>query len=74
MLNVPNALNDPEWDHNPDIKLGMICYCGLPVFWPDNTPFGTICMLDSQERYFDEDAMSLLGRFQTAIEGQLETL
>ncbi|HAS8153124.1 TPA: EAL domain-containing protein [Vibrio vulnificus] len=74
MLNVPNALSDPEWDHNPDIKLGMICYCGLPVFWPDNTPFGTICMLDSQERYFDEDAMSLLGRFQTAIEGQLETL
>ncbi|RAH36125.1 sensor domain-containing phosphodiesterase, partial [Vibrio vulnificus] len=28
-LLVPNALNDKEWDHNPDIKLGMIAYCGL---------------------------------------------
>ncbi|MCF8777728.1 EAL domain-containing protein [Vibrio sp. IRLE0018] len=74
MLNVPNALADPNWDSNPDIKLGMICYCGLPVFWPDNTPFGTICMLDNHERYFDEDSLSLLGRFQTAIEGQLDML
>lgn len=32
MLDVPNALADPDWENNPDIKLGMICYCGLPVF------------------------------------------
>lgn len=29
-LLVPNALKDPEWDHNPDIELGMISYLGLP--------------------------------------------
>ncbi|QXC58761.1 EAL domain-containing protein [Vibrio mimicus] len=74
MLNVPNALSDPAWDKNPDIKLGMICYCGLPVFWPDDTPFGTICILDSQERHFDDKVHALLSRFQSAIEGQLETL
>ncbi|EEY98286.1 Rtn protein [Vibrio sp. RC586] len=74
MLNVPNALADPAWDKNPDIKLGMICYCGLPVFWPDDTPFGTICILDSQERHFDDKVHALLSRFQSAIEGQLETL
>ncbi|RBM31187.1 sensor domain-containing phosphodiesterase [Vibrio tarriae] len=74
MLEVPNALADPNWDHNPDIKLGMICYCGLPVFWPDDTPFGTICILDSRERHFDDRVHSLLARFQSAIEGQLETL
>lgn len=28
-LLVPNALKDPEWDHNPDIELGMISYLGL---------------------------------------------
>ncbi|WP_158119634.1 sensor domain-containing phosphodiesterase [Vibrio metoecus] len=74
MLDVPNALADPDWENNPDIKLGMICYCGLPVFWPDDTPFGTICILDSQERHFDDRVHSLLSRFQSAIEGQLETL
>lgn len=30
-LRVPNALKDPAWDHNPDIELGMISYCGLPL-------------------------------------------
>jgi len=29
-LLVPNALKDPEWDHNPDIEFGMISYLGLP--------------------------------------------
>lgn len=28
-LLVPNALKEPEWDHNPDIELGMISYLGL---------------------------------------------
>ncbi|EEW10515.1 conserved hypothetical protein [Vibrio mimicus VM573] len=74
MLDVPNALADPDWDHNPDIKLGMVCYCGLPVFWPDDSAFGTICILDSKERHFDDRVHSLLSRFQSAIEGQLETL
>ncbi|MBT1443921.1 EAL domain-containing protein [Shewanella sp. JM162201] len=73
-LVVPNALNDPNWDKNPDIKLGMICYCGLPVYWPDNSPFGTICILDSKERHFSERTYALLGRFQSAIEGHLQVL
>ncbi|MCW8334927.1 GAF domain-containing protein, partial [Vibrio sp. DBSS07] len=37
-LLIPNALSDPEWDKNPDIKLGMIAYCGLPINWPSGEP------------------------------------
>ena len=48
-LLVPNALMDPIWDHNPDIKLGMIFYLGFPLMWPDGNIFGTICVLDSKE-------------------------
>ncbi|MEI7868728.1 MAG: hypothetical protein WCI11_12620 [Candidatus Methylumidiphilus sp.] len=43
------ALKDPDWDHNPDIKLGMISYCGLPLTWPDGHIFGTLCILDEKE-------------------------
>lgn len=73
-LNIPNALKDKDWDHNPDIKLGMIAYCGLPLTWPDKTPFGTICMLDSQEREYSPLYRQLLERFQNGINANLASL
>jgi GAF domain-containing protein len=45
-LLVPDALKDPEWDHNPDIRLGMTFFLGYPVTWSDGEIFGTICVLD----------------------------
>ena len=33
-LHIPNALTDPNWDHNPDLRLGMISYLGHPLLWP----------------------------------------
>lgn len=73
-LHIPNALKDKNWDKNPDIKLGMIAYCGLPLRWPDNTAFGTICMLDSKEHHYSKQFRSLLSRFQNGIEANLVTL
>ncbi|RBW65633.1 diguanylate cyclase [Vibrionales bacterium C3R12] len=73
-LNIPNALKDKDWEHNPDIKLGMIAYCGLPLTWPDKTPFGTICMLDSQEREYSLLYRQLLERFQNGINANLASL
>src|SRR5260221_6688224 len=32
-LLVPDARDDDEWRSNPDIKLGMISYLGLPISW-----------------------------------------
>lgn len=29
-LLVPDARQDPQWAHNPDIELGMVSYLGLP--------------------------------------------
>lgn len=73
-LHIPNALKDKEWDNNPDIKLGMIAYCGLPLRWPDDSAFGTICMLDSQEHHYSQQFRNLLARFQNGIEANLITL
>lgn len=49
MLFVPNALEDPEWKHNPKIKHGMTYYVGFPINWPDGKPFGTLCIMDRKE-------------------------
>ena len=53
-LLVPNALHDPHWKDNPDVKLNMLSYLGLPITWPDRTPFGTICVLDSKTNGYNE--------------------
>lgn len=73
-LHVPNALKDKEWDQNPDIELGMIAYCGLPLTWPDQSVFGTLCMLDSKEREYSQPFRHLLERFQNAINANLASL
>lgn len=67
-LRIPNALKNKKWDKNPDIKLGMIAYLGFPVNFPDNTPFGTICVLDTKERQFSDENEKLLLQFKKVIE------
>ncbi|HKJ99831.1 MAG TPA: hypothetical protein VJ959_13005 [Desulfotignum sp.] len=39
-LLVDNALKYQEWKENPDVKLNMISYYGLPITWPDKDFFG----------------------------------
>ncbi|MFW6389467.1 MAG: PAS domain S-box protein, partial [Marinilabiliaceae bacterium] len=67
-LCIPNALKDKKWDKNPDIKLGMIAYLGFPINFPDQRPFGTLCVLDIKERAFGDEDEKLLLQFKKAIE------
>ena len=67
-LSIPNATKDPKWDKNPDIKLGMIAYLGFPINFPDNQPFGTLCVLDNKERPFTLLTEKLLVQFTHVIE------
>ncbi|MBY4677004.1 bifunctional diguanylate cyclase/phosphodiesterase [Marinobacterium arenosum] len=73
-LLVADALHDPLWCNNPDIKLGMISYCGLPLNWPNGQPFGTICILDSKRNPYDTAKRQLLSCFRQAVEANLATL
>jgi PAS domain S-box-containing protein len=73
-LLVPNALKDPDWDKNPDIKLGMISYLGLPLLWPNGEVFGTICVLDSKENRYQAEYESLLRQFKRLVEAHLSLL
>jgi len=73
-LYVPNALEDPEWDHNPDIELGMISYYGVPVNWPNSDKFGTFCILDKVEKRLTQKEKDLIGHFAKIIEMTLELM
>lgn len=73
-LLVPNALSDPLWDQNPDIKLGMIAYCGFPLTWPTGDIFGTICILDLKENRFSDKVYELMSRFRDSIQLGLENI
>lgn len=73
-LLIPNAEKDVKWKDNPDIKLGMISYLGLPLKWPDGKFFGTICMLDSKENAYNEKITKLLDTFRQLIEFHLDLL
>ena len=53
-LLVPDALRYEAWKSNPDIKLGMISYLGMPISWPDGEIFGTICVLDNNPNEYSE--------------------
>ena len=73
-LIVPNAEIDPQWQDNPDIKFGMLAYCGVPINWPNGDTFGTICVLDNKENHFSETYQQLIESFRDSIESQLKTL
>lgn len=68
ILSIPDATQDPVWDHNPDIKLGMIAYLGFPINLPNNEPFGTLCVLDNKERHFSAQQEKLLSQLKDVIE------
>ena len=73
-LLIPNALKDPAWKNNPDVELGMISYCGLPLSWPTGEIFGTICILDSKENAYSKKINDLMERFRDSIQLSLASI
>jgi diguanylate cyclase (GGDEF)-like protein/PAS domain S-box-containing protein len=70
-LIVPDALDDSRWDHNPDIKLGMVFYMGYPITAPDGSLFGTLCVLDTRKTEPSETYKKLMIKFRDIIESDL---
>jgi len=71
-LLVPNALKESDWDHNPEIELGLISYLGFPLRWPDGDIFGTICVLDRKENHYSATYKELLEQFKEVIEADMK--
>lgn len=45
-LYVDNSLLYEEWRDNPLNAKGIYSYFGMPIFWPDNSIFGTLSLYD----------------------------
>lgn len=73
-LFVKNALKSNRWKNNPDTKLNMINYLGVPINSPDETPFGTICVLNNAEKVYTDDHINLLKEFKSIIEADLKSI
>jgi len=73
-LLVPDALQDEDWKSNPDIKLGIISYLGVPVSWPDGVIFGTICVLDKKSNGYSELYLKLLLQWRDVLQADLRTI
>lgn len=73
-LLVPDARLDEDWKNNPDVKLDMISYLGLPIKWPDSEVFGTICVLDSKTNSYSALYEDFLKQAKTMLEQDLELL
>ena len=74
MLNIPNALCDENWNDNPDLKLNMIAYLGLPIVDDNGSLFGTLCILDNKEHVFSDTTVGLLEAIKHSFEVQLKQL
>lgn len=68
MLLIPNALKNEKWKNNPDIKLNMISYLGLPILLPSGKTFGTICVLDNKTNHYSDIYIELLLTMRDLVE------
>jgi len=71
-LYVNHATADPEWETNPEVSQdGFNSYLGLPIFWPDGMPFGTICVMDFSVTHYDDTYIQLIKQFRDLVQTDL---
>jgi len=74
-LLVPDATKSMVWkSNNPDVDINMISYLGFPVNWPDGEVFGTVCILDNKENYYNKNFENLLLNVKYSLETDLNLL
>lgn len=74
-LIVPDATKSEIWNkNNPDVDINMISYLGVPINWPDGECFGTVCILDNKENYYNKDFIDLINQIKLHIELDLQLL
>ena len=74
MLMVEDATSDPLWKDNPDVKVGLTNYLGFPLKWPDGEVFGTMCLLDENNKTYEPEQIELLEALKGNIEKDLSLL
>ncbi|MEA1831756.1 GAF domain-containing protein [Methylobacterium durans] len=75
-LYVRNAHADiRSWAGNPCFEQhGLLTYLGYPIRWPDGSLFGTLCVLDLEEKVYTDHERDVMALMRDLIEGNLRTL
>ncbi|MDI3326747.1 sensor domain-containing diguanylate cyclase [Pontibacterium granulatum] len=72
-LYVNDAINHEEWKTVEPVCDGPVrSYLGLPLFWPDDTLFGTICVIDSHSTDYQPLQIELLEQLRDLINADLK--
>ncbi|WEM44510.1 sensor domain-containing diguanylate cyclase (plasmid) [Photobacterium sp. DA100] len=74
-LYVADPANDPQWSQIPFVKEGPIrSYFGVPIYWPDNSVFGTICAIDTKPTEYNDTLYQLLEQLRELITADLKLI
>ncbi|WP_375321338.1 diguanylate cyclase [Aliivibrio logei] len=72
-LYVPDALNSEYWVDSPVVENGPVrSYCGVPVFHPDGSIYGTICAIDTKHTDYKNALIKLLLHLSKLITADLK--
>jgi two-component system, sensor histidine kinase and response regulator len=70
-LLIADASASAQWRGSPDAARGMVSYLGFPIFRPDGTPFGTVCVFDRAPRSYTAAQSRLIEQFRGVMEDHL---
>jgi len=74
-LYVSNAPIDPCWDTNPEVhEDGFVSYLGVPIFWPNGTAFGTLCVMDYEKTEYRDKYFDLIHHLKSIFESDLSLI
>ena len=72
-LYVPDALKTEYWINAPAVEDGPVrSYCGVPVFHPDGSIYGTICAIDTKHTNYKSALVKLLHHLSKLITADLK--
>ena len=67
-----HATSLKTWHDNPLVnKDHFNSYLGVPIYWPDGSPFGTICVLDFAVTHYNKNFLELIWQFRDLVEADL---
>jgi GAF domain-containing protein len=70
-VHIEDASMDDYWKDKLKYNNGMCCYLGLPILYPNEELFGTLCVINKDCREFDDLDQKLVDHFRASIESDL---
>ena len=72
MVYENHASGQNEWLQNPMVKDQSInSYLGVPIYWPDGSNFGTLCVVDHAVTHYNKTYKDLIWLFRDLVEADL---